>query len=597
MFYIKPLIPSLLEIEDYLDQQSSENLPKLRFLILRSVTIEPIAPYLRYMSYQLGYRPIINFGSFDNIVEEAIGSDSLVVDNDADIILIFTPIFVLNTLLDIRFYTLSEDQVNSELENILNILQIIISGVRSKSDATIMWHSLELPLYASRGIQDDQLKWGQSAIVSKINDGMRLILLDIGNAYFINMQVCLSRLGASNFYDIRYWYLASAPYSIQALKEIANEDFKYIRALKGINSKCLVLDCDNTLWGGVLGEDGIEGIKLGADNSGQAFVDFQNEILSLHSRGIIIALCSKNNENDVIEVFDKHPDMMIKREHISGWKINWGDKVSNICELAMDLNISIDSMVFVDDSDFEVNLVKQQLPEIRVLQLPINNPAEYRWILASCGWFDTPILTREDINRGAFYSQEKKRREFKKNLYDLETYCKSLIMKLTIGYSDDSTVSRIAQQTNKTNQFNLTTNKYSESDIYKFTKSHVHDVIWLKVSDKYGDMGIVGSCIIFYDNKRAIIDTFLISCRALGRGIEKRFLSEVMHIVSKRGVKYIYGQYVPSKKNMQTSKFYLNQKFKLMSLKGCKGEWYLYNLYDKIDRLPDYFSISIISVK
>lgn len=589
MFYIKPSLPSLIDIEDFVAEQDATNNPMLRVAVLRNVTMESIEPYLRYLSLKMEFQVEIDFGGFDNIVQETIGDSSSILHDELDTVLVFTPLASLSSLLDIKFASLTQTQIEEEITYILELVSAIAKGIREKTNAMLLWHGLEAPIYPALGIQDTQSQLGQTAIVGQINNSLQDILSTVGNAYFVNMEACLARVGANQFYDIRYWNLARAPYSRQGLAEIANEDFKYIRAQKGLTSKCLVLDCDNTLWGGIIGEDGLEGIKLSQNHPGSAFLDFQNEVLSLYKRGIILALCSKNNEQDVWEVFDKHPDMLIKREHIAAWKINWQDKASNLRELALELNIGIDSIVFADDSDFEVNLIKEQIPEIKVLPLPKNRPAEYRWLLAASGYFDSPFLTNEDLNRGTLYHDENKRREIRESTTDLDSYCRSLKMQIEIGYADELTIPRIAQQTQKTNQFNLTTKRYTESDIANYSQSTEYDVLWLKVSDKFGDMGIVGSCIVHYKDSTAIIDTFLLSCRALGRGIEKRFLTEMINIISRKDVGFIHGQYIPSQKNIQVAEFLLNFEFDLLATDDNESEWYEYNLANKPIVVPDYF--------
>lgn len=582
MFYTESPVPSLSNIEERLARPEVAAFPVLRLAVLRNVMMEFIEPYLKYLACEMGFRSEVMFGGLDNFVQEALGGAPALFQDKIDAVLIFTPLPALSPLLDTGFSGLSQGQIEEELGRIIQLFSTVVGGVRAQTDAMILWHGMEAPIYPALGIQDAQQHSGQVSIVKSLNEGLRKVLSATGNAYLVNMEACLARLGAQQFYDTRYWYLARLPYSRKGLAEIACEDFKFLRSLKGRTRKCLVVDCDNTLWGGIVGEDGIEGIKLGHTHPGSSFVEFQLEILSHYHRGVIVAICSKNNPDDVWEVFDKHPDMVLKREHIAAWQINWQDKVTNLRALASELNIGTDSMVFVDDSDFEANLVREQMPEVQVLQLPKERPGEYRWVLAASGAFDLPRLTDEDRKRGELYQAENLRRQERVGSADLEKYCRSLSIKLEIGLVDALTIPRVAQQTQKTNQFNLTTRRYTDAEISRFGSSPDHDILWLRVSDKFGDLGIVGSCILTYRGEDAVIDTLLISCRVLGRGIEGRFLAEVMWFARRRGAKRMLGQYIPTNKNQQVAGFFLSQGFSAASPQSEEGSWFVSSL----DNLP-----------
>jgi len=211
----------------------------------------------------------------------------------------------------------------------------------------------------------------------------------------VDLDLMQSYVGYRNFIDTRYWHIGKAPYSREALMLIAKEYMKFARASLGRNRKCLVIDCDNTLWGGIIGEDGIDGIKLGRTYPGSAYLEFQQSILDLYNRGVILAISSKNNKDDILEVLNNHPDMALNEEHFAIIKADWNDKVSNIKEIAEDLNIGLDSMVFVDDSDFETNMVNEYLPEVKVVTLP-KDPTVYRDTLNSYGFFDSLVVSEED---------------------------------------------------------------------------------------------------------------------------------------------------------------------------------------------------------
>ena len=590
MFYNEASMPSIVDIEDRLAHADLASLPPLRFGVLRNITVESIEPYLQFLACDMGFRAEVTFGGFDNFFQEAIGCVPGIMQKKLDVVLLFTPVCALSSKLYVGFAGLTSGEISEEFQRLKVLFSTVVKGIRAQTEGMILWHGIESPVYPALGIKDSQLQNGQAALFARLNEELRAALALTSNAFLVNTQTCLARLGTRLFYDTRYWHLARAPYSRKGLVEIALEDFKFIRSMKGITRKCLVLDCDNTLWGGIVGEDGVAGIKLGHNHPGSAFLEFQQEVLSHYHRGVILALCSKNNEEDVWEVFDKHPDMVLKREHIAAWRINWADKPSNLRALASQLNIGCDSLFFVDDSDFECNLVRQQLSEVQVLQLPKDRPGEYRWLLAACGAFDLPYLTEEDRQRGTLYQAENIRSLARAETADLEGYCRSLGMALEIGYADAFTIPRIAQQTQKTNQFNLTTRRYTEADITKFNESADHEVFWLKVTDKFGDMGIVGSCVVYYRSDTTVVDTLLMSCRALGRGVESRFFSEVMHLARQRGARHMLGQYIATAKNAQVAGFFTSIGFKPTAANGDVGEWFTFDLKSLMTLDADVFS-------
>ncbi|MFX0135184.1 MAG: HAD-IIIC family phosphatase, partial [Candidatus Hodarchaeota archaeon] len=341
---------------------------------------------------------------------------------------------------------------------------------------------------------------------------------------------------------------------------------------------------------GIIGEDGLTGIQLGKTYPGSCFYEFQQEVLNLYNRGVIVALCSKNNENDVWEVFQNHPDMVLNEEHIATFRINWEDKATNLQKIARDLNISLDSIVFLDDSEFEVNLVRNALPDVEVVHMPKNNTVFYRDILASCGWFDTLTLSEEDKKRGALYKAEINRKQLQTQMIDMDMYFKSLVMKLYIHFADDFAIPRISQLTQKTNQFNLTTRRYSEADIKKLSENTLSDVIYVRLTDKFGDNGIVGVCILKYMEKKALIDTFLLSCRVLGRGVEDAFLSNVIKLSQIRGAERLIGEYYATQKNGQVEHFYSKRGFRISEkIKQQSDAVYYYDLVNGIAKEPDFF--------
>lgn len=316
--------------------------------------------------------------------------------------------------------------------------------------------------------------------------------------------------------------------------------------------KCLVLDLDNTLWGGVLGEDGIEGIKVGGDYPGKAFLYFQEALAELSKHGILLAICSKNNEEDVKEAWAKNPFIVLKDNYISAYRINWKNKADNIKELAEELNIGLDSMVFVDDNPTERELVKQMLPMVEVPDFPAQ-PYElvafFQMIVNN--YFQVYVITEEDKNKTAQYKANASRAKAAGQFSDFSQFLKSLNIEISIEAANEFNIPRIAQMTQKTNQFNLTTRRYTDADIKRFIEAGWK--IWcISVKDKFGDSGITG-CIILNGNN---IDTLLLSCRILGKGIEFAFVKAILVTLRQKGVDVVTAEYLPTAKNAQVADFY-----------------------------------------
>lgn len=579
----------LNDVREQLKAANLADLPVLNLTVLRNITLEAMEPYLRYLAYRMGFQLKIQWGGFDMIMQDAVGGNPELLNDRTDGVLIFSHLDQLSPDIARNFAGLSAEQIQNERRRVQDYIDSVLAGVRRQTNGMVLWHGFESPVEPDLGIYDHQLEAGQTALIARLNEDLRTVLRQTPNAYFVDMNRALSRIGAARFYDPRYWHIGRAPFTDETHFEIARADFQFLRALKGKNKKCLVLDCDNVLWGGIIGEDGLSGIKLSKSYPGSPYYEFQQAVVNLYHRGIIIALCSKNNEEEVKEVFAKHPDMVLKQEHIAIARINWQDKASNIRSIAEELNIGLDSIVFADDSDFEVNLVRQALPEVEVIHLPPTKAVENRLTLASCGWFDTLTISAEDKMRTQMYQAESERTRLKESMTDMDSYYRTLEMELEIRFADDFSIPRIAQLTQKTNQFNLTTLRYSEAEIKTLSEAKDADVFSIKVRDRFGDSGLVGVGITKYSQDgTALIDSFLLSCRVLGRGVEDAFLIQMLQRAKQRGCRTAKGVYVPTKKNGQTQDFYTKQGF--APLEGAdSAKHFIFDLEQPVKKIPAFF--------
>jgi FkbH-like protein len=373
-------------------------------------------------------------------------------------------------------------------------------------------------------------------------------LVTESTVYVYDFNAFICKYGEKNVFDYRQFYLGDIRVALDFIPYLAEDLMGYIKPVLGINRKCIVLDLDNTLWGGVVGEDGFEGIKLGQDPIGVAYVEFQQHLLSLFHRGIILAINSKNNPEEALKVIKQHPNMVLREENFASVRINWNDKFSNMKEIAEELNIGLDSIVYFDDDPVNRELMSKIMPEVLTVDLP-DDTSQYSSILTSMNDFNVLKITNEDTKRGQMYSQ-RKRFEIEKALGSLDNFLSQLNLKVKIKKADEFTIPRIAQLTLKTNQFNLTTRRYQEEDIKKFSQDTNMIVGCAQIEDKFGDNGITG---VFIINKNSssdwTIDTFLLSCRVMGRGVEDAIMGHIINEAIKEGVLTIKGQYIPTKSN------------------------------------------------
>ncbi|MEJ5351526.1 MAG: HAD-IIIC family phosphatase [Melioribacteraceae bacterium] len=415
-----------------------------------------------------------------------------------------------------------------------------------------------------------------SILDSNINYGLEEITLQLNNFLFSQKKIYsdriiihdyatfISNFGRINCFDYRLYRLAKNPFAKSFYNELFNHYTNIIDALVNPRKKCIVVDLDNTLWGGIVGQDGVENIILGGTGIGEAYVQFQKVLLNFYRKGIFLGICSKNNYEDAMEVIEKHPDMILRKENFASIKINWLDKVTNIINIANDLNISTDSIVFLDDNPVECELVRQKLPEVEVVNLS-GDPDNYIKQLLSIRSLNTTFLTDEDLVRNKMFLANEKRKELEQNSFSLDDYYKSLEMKAHIYVNDISHISRISQLTQKTNQFNLTTRRYTVEEVKNFIQNGEYRIYTLRLLDKFGDNGIVLVAIIKMENEMWVIDTFLMSCRVIGRQAETALLEAIIDDAQRVGVKSIIGEFIKTPKNAPAENFFSNHRFTLLS--------------------------------
>lgn len=410
------------------------------------------------------------------------------------------------------------------------------------------------------------------------------------NVKVIDITEFTRRYSASELLDWKFYFISQ-----MGMNPKLNKDFKawWERKMNSLSlkrKKCLVLDLDNTLWGGVLGEDGIEGIKIGGDYPGKAFLYWQEALLELSKSGVILTVCSKNNEQDVLDAWEKNPFMVLKKEHFAAYRINWTDKATNIKELAAELNIGLDSFVFVDDNPTERELIRQMLPMVEVPEFPAQ-PYELMPFFKQLveAYFKVYSVTDEDKKKTEQYKQNAARAQAQASFADFDSFLESLDIQITIEAANEFNIPRIAQMTQKTNQFNLTTQRYTDADVRGFVENGWK--IWcMSVADKFGDNGVTGAIMV---TPEGVIDTFLLSCRILGKGIETAFVKKVLAMLAKDGLETLKATYLPTAKNGQVKDFWEKAGFACTQQNEDGSKSYSLALKDVDKEIKPFYHITV----
>ena len=412
------------------------------------------------------------------------------------------------------------------------------------------------------GNNETRLPTSPAAIVAQLNAEIRANAAST-NINLLSVDTWAAEDGLNNWFDASLWYQAKQEIHPRASVLYGDQLGRLIAALWGRSAKCLVLDLDNTLWGGVIGDDGLEGIVLGQGSpAGEAFVAFQRYAKQLSERGVILAVCSKNDEANALEPFEKHPEMVLRRKDIACFVANWTDKATNIRAIAERLNIGLDSLVFVDDNPAERRLVRSELPVVAVPELP-EDPAEYARTVSDAGYFEAVDLTAEDRERTELYRANAAREAARSSATDIGAFLDGLSMELHANSFDMPGLKRIAQLMNKTNQFNLTTRRYTEADVLGMIADPDAATLQLRLTDIHGDNGVIGLTLGYKRGNTLSIDTWLMSCRVLGRGVENATLNLLVEQALELGCDILRGEYRPTAKNGMVRDHYRQLGFTL----------------------------------
>ncbi len=560
-----------------------------RLGLLSNSTGDFIVPSLVASAARYGIALECVMAEYDQVIQEALSPDSVINRSRPDAVLLA----IDHRALPLRCKLGSPEAAEETIRQCLAYIETVRSGVMANSNAVCILQTFAAPPEQLFGSFDRVLPGTPRNIIDRVNLGLtqgvfgtRDVVLDVGGL--------AETVGLGNWHSPTQWNLAKLPFSNSYLPLYADHVARILSTMRGKSRRVLVLDLDNTLWGGVIGDDGLEGIQCSqGDPTGEAYLSVQRLALDLRERGIVLAVSSKNNDEIARSPFRKHPEMLLKEEHIAVFQANWNDKATNIGAIANELSLGIDSMVFLDDNPVERNLVRQLLPAVAVPELP-SDPALYARTLAAAGYFESIVFSDEDVKRARYYQDNARRVELQQEAGGLDAYLASLRMEIMFQPFDEIGRSRIAQLVNKSNQFNLTTRRYTEAEIAD--AEHDPDCLTLQVrlSDAFGDNGMISVIICRQLTQfEWTIDTWLMSCRVLGRRVEQMVLREILRHARHRCIRMLVGIYRPTDRNKLVEDHYSKLGFRQVSNEADgTSAWE----FDVDSELPDTASMVVRSI-
>lgn len=527
-----------------------------KIAVLGTHSIQHFVGILNLYLYASGIHADIYEGEYDGINMDVLDSDSELFAFAPQVVILMTH------YLDIKVYPalLSEETIVGEhLAKQIAYYQNLWSHLQAIPGCQILQTNFVVPLHRELGNLEANYGFTESSYLHKLN--AELAKSRPKNVTLIDMDYIASAVGKIKWFDYSAYFLTKAGFRVDFLGIVAEIFAREINAMKGKTRKCLVMDLDNTLWGGVVGDDGWDGIEIDPHNAiGEAYRYFQNYILHLKNRGVILAVCSKNEPEAARAPFEKNENMILKLSDIASFQANWNDKAGNIRAIAKELNIGLDSLVFVDDNPAEREIVRTYLPEVMVVELP-EDPAEYVNALEKAAPFEWMELTREDLKRSDSYQANQQRSELMESFVNYEEYLQALHMEAKAGLVEPTHVERFAQLINKSNQFNLRTQRYTEAQIEELRNDSSVRLLYVDLKDKFTGYGIISCIILRKQEEDCFVDTWLMSCRVLKRGVEDLAFEMVREEAKSMGCTRIIGEYIPSAKNAMVKNFYSSMGF------------------------------------
>ena len=532
---------------------------KIKVALLADFASQQLTVVLKTLFFKSGFNADILEAEFDSIDHSIYSGDSGLEAFAPELVLILESTQVLRA----KYYA-SKENTASFADEWVSQAEARWDHLKQKCPAAvILQSSFVLPYEKPFGNYGNRVAGTFSAVAGNLNSKLAALSASRRDVLIVDVDSIASFVGKKSWSDERLWALYKYPCALEYFPLIAQALVDIALALKGIAVKCVIVDLDNTIWGGVIGDDGLEGIKLGHGDEGENFLLFQNFLLELKRRGILLAVCSKNESENARLPFQKHPEMILHEDDFAVFVANWDEKPKNIRLIQETLNIGFDSMVFLDDSAFERNFVRQILPEVIVPELP-EDPANYVKYLSELNLFETASYSEADSSRTRMYQQEMERKLTKSKFENYDDYLKSLDMKITLNHFALIDLARSAQLLQRSNQFNLATRRYSEAQCEAFMKDEDSYLpVCVSLRDRFGDYGLISCVIVSWKGAEALIDEWVMSCRVLFRGVEQCTMNHIFNIAKQKGITRVVGYYIPSDKNKMVQDFYGKFGFKL----------------------------------
>ena len=544
--------------------------PALRLAMIGGYTLHPLANLVEIALWAAGFEVSLFTGEYDNHVAEILEPESPLYRFAPEVVFLLPPerrCRYEGALTDPR--TAQEAQARGVATQLLDLCRVL----HERSKAEVVLANFIPPAGFDLGPLGAKVAGSPRAFRRAVN--LALGLDSPPYVQICDLELLASRRGLLASRDARRWFESKQPFSPELMPDVAREVAHMATSLRRSPKKVLVLDLDNTLWGGVVGDDGVDGIEIGDTSPrGEAFKAFQGYIASLKARGVLLAVASKNDPERAEEAFVRHPEMVLRMGDFVAFKASWGPKSESLRQIAAELELGLDSFVFVDDNPAEIEIVRQFVPEVATILLG-PDPSEYRATLEDCRLFEPRALTAEDSDRTAQYQREAERRTLLASVTDMDAYLGSLGMVGAVLPFRAADVPRIAQLVNKSNQFNLTTRRRSEAEVAAVLESPEHDGFTVRLRDRFGDHGLIAVVILRTEGGVADVDTWLMSCRVLKRQVEEETVNEIVRLALARGATRVRGLYLPTAKNDMVRDLYARMGFSLIEEEGGRREFEL----------------------
>jgi FkbH-like protein len=529
----------------------------IKVAILGDTSTQLLVQALRGTGFNYDFDLKLWESDFDQIERLVFNTTSELYEFNPEIVILFHS---THKLLG-KYNKLKPDGQMSFADNQLKLIDRIVSGIKGKLTSKIIYYNYPEINDSVFGSYTNKIESSFLFQLRKLNYELMIFAVDHLNFYICDLSTLQNQFGKNTIFQSSIYINTEMVLSLDILPELAAKTIDLIAAFYGKFKKCLIVDLDNTLWGGIIGDDGLENIQVGNLGIGKAFTEFQYWIKKLKNRGIIIAVCSKNFESIAKEPFEKHPDMVLKLEDIAVFVANWENKVDNIRQIQRILNIGFDSMVFLDDSAFERTIIRENIPEICVPELP-EDPAEYLEYLYPLNLFETVSFSDKDADRTTNYQIEAQRNIIQDKFSNENDFLESLSMRSLVEPFNKFNIPRVAQLAQRSNQFNLRTIRYSESDIETLSISDDHFTFAFTLKDKLGDDGLISVVILeIAKAKTLFIESWFMSCRVLNRGMEIFVLNTIAGFANEKRFNFLIGEYLPTTKNSLVKDLYKNLGF------------------------------------